>query len=128
MEETLGFDEVVGTAVDIVQAADQLVSALKDGVQIADLATLFLIAPKVNEIRKRGKTAVAQLIDLSADEAETAAAQISQRTGVPQNRVIRHVNESFVLLARTYKQYRSAELLAADWIRWAKVIQAEVKA
>lgn len=122
----LGFDEVVDTSVDILDAASLIAAALSDGVQISDLGVLFSIAPKVVEIKRDGKAAVAQLIDLSPDEAAEAAIQIAERTGKPATGIIARVNEGFTLTVRTYRFVTDGTHLVQDWTRFVKSIQQSV--
>lgn len=122
----LGFDEVVDTSVDILDAASLIAAALSDGVQISDLGVLFSIAPKVVEIKRDGKAAVAQLIDLSPDEAAEAAIQIAERTGKPATGIIARVNEGFTLTVRTYRLVTDGTHLVQDWTRFVKSIQQSV--
>ena len=124
----MGYEELVDTAVDILETAEVLQTAFSDGVQITDVAVLFATAPKITEIAKDGRKAVEELLDLNADEAELAAAEIARRTGKPQQGIIARVNEAFTLAARTYGTYRRAELLAKDWQRWAKSLKPPVAA
>jgi hypothetical protein len=120
--DNLGFDEVVDTAVDILESAETLASALKDGFQFTDIPALISVAPKAQEIAKDGRTAINQLLDLSPEEAEEAAKQIALRTGKHPSGITVKVNEGFTLIARTYRTIKGGILLTQDWQRFAKTI------
>lgn len=128
MANELGFDEVVDTAVDIIETADALGNALQDGFQISDLTVLLTIAPKAAEIKRDGRTAVNQLLDLTPDEAVQAAAQIAARTGKPATGIIARVNEGLTLTVRTYRLVTDGYNLSQDWVRFGKSIQQSVTA
>lgn len=125
MEENqkLGFDELVDTAADILEAADQIGGALSDGFQITDLAALLSVAPKAAEIKRDGKQAVNELLDLDPDEAEQASQAIAARTGKPATGIINRVNVAFTLSARTYRLVTDGYNLAQDWARWGKSLR-----
>lgn len=124
MDKNLGFDEVVDTAVDVLEAADTLAQSLKDGFQFTDIPALISVAPKAQEIAKDGRTAINQLLDLTPDEAEAAVAEIARRTGRNPSGIIVKVNEGFTLVARTYRTVKNGVLLAQDWQRYAKTLTA----
>lgn len=126
--ENLGYDELVDTSVDILECADAIGKALSDGAQISDLTVLFQVAPKAAEIKRDGKTAVAQLLDLSTDEAEKAASDIAERTGKPVVGIIARVNEGFTLTVRTYRLVTDGFNLTQDWVRFGKSIRQSVTA
>ena len=85
---TLGFDEVVDTLGDALEIVEQVHDAVKDGLQITDLVTLFSVAPKVNEIRKDAAVFAAQLQDLTPGESEQAAIQLAARSGQSQDGIV----------------------------------------
>lgn len=116
----LGYDEVVDTAVDIVEAAKIVADAAADGITITDVSVLFSLTPKVIEIMRDRKEAVDQLLDLTPEEALEAADEIAARLSVPAEGIFQRVVESFELLARTYGQVKQAQYLAEAWIRWGK--------
>lgn len=122
----LGFDEVVDTAVDILECADQIGDAVSDGIQISDMGVLFSVAPKALEIKRDGKVAIAQLLDLNPEEAAIAAAQIAERTGKPVTGIIARVNEGFTLTVRTYRLVSDGTHLVQDWVRFGKSIRQSV--
>lgn len=123
----MGFDEVVDTAVDIMEAAKIVADAAADGVSIADVSVLFSLTPKVIEIMRDRKTAVDQLLDLTPEEAEIAAGQIAARLNVPSDGIFQRIVESFELLARTYGQVKQAQYLAQAWIRWGKSFKKQTE-
>ena len=122
--EEIGFDELVDTAVDTLESAQILADALKDGFQITDLMTLIAVAPKAQEIARDGRTAIDQLLDLTADEADAAALAIAKRTASNPSTVVVKVNEAFTLIARTYRQVTSIRNLVRDYERFAKTLTA----
>lgn len=120
--DKLNFDELVDTAVDVLEAADALGTALKDGFQITDIGVLLSVAPKAQEIAKDGRQAINELLDLTPDEADLAVAEIAKRTGRNPSGLIIKVNEGFTLTARTYRTVKDGILLASDWQRYAKTL------
>lgn len=121
--DALGFDELVDTAADILETADLIGGALSDGFQITDLGVLLSVAPKAAEIKRDGKQAVNELLDLDADEAAKAASAIAERTGKPTTGIINRVNEAFTLSARTYRQVTDGYNLVQDWARWGRSLR-----
>lgn len=119
-DQNLGIAELIDTAVDILEATDLIATAFADGVQITDGFTLLAVAPKVQEIAKDGRTAIEELLDLTADEADEAAAEIARRTGKAQTGIIQRVNEGFTLCARSYRLYTTGRNLGNDWVRFGK--------
>lgn len=122
IQEELGFDEVVDTAVDVIETAQILADALKDGFQITDLVTLIAVAPKAQEIAKDGRLAISQLLDLTADEADEAVAAIAKRTASNPATIVVKVNEAFTLIARTYRQVTNIRNLVRDYERFGKTL------
>jgi hypothetical protein len=122
IKEILGFDEVVDTAVDVIETAQILADALKDGFQITDLVTLIGVAPKAQEIAKDGRLAISQLLDLTADEADEAVAAIAKRTASNPATIVVKVNEAFTLIARTYRQVTNIRNLVRDYERFGKTL------
>ena len=119
-QNNLGIDELVDSGADILEAGDQIATALADGFQITDLGTLLVVSPKIQEIVRDRKQAVAELLDLTPEEATEAARRIAERTGHSSSSIILKVNQAFSLLARTYGQYKEVNYLAADWVNFAK--------
>ena len=128
MTNELGFDDLVDVAVDILETSGKIGTALSDGIQITDLTVLFEVAPKAADVKKKGKQAVAELLDLTPDEAALAAAKISDRTGHPADGIIARVNEGFTLTVRTYRLTTDGYNLAGDWVRYFKSIKQQVTA
>jgi len=119
----LGTENLVNTAVDILNTAQSVANAAADGIGVTDLVTLLQVAPALNRIRKTGRPAIEELLDLSVEESREAVAQIAFRTGNPQTGLLAKVNEAFTLLANTYNVYRAAELAAKDWVRFGKSLK-----
>lgn len=124
MENTLGIEELVDTAADILDTADILASSLKDGFQFTDAAALFFAAPKIQEIVKDGKQAMNELLDLTEGEAVEAAKRIADRTGHSSTGIIAKVNHAFQLLAQTYGQVKQAQYLGESWVAFAKTFKS----
>jgi hypothetical protein len=123
MKNELSFEEVVDTSVDLIEASTVLADALKDGFQITDLASLFAVVPKVQELAKDGRVAIDQLLDLSPDEAEQVATEIARRTRTNPSVVVLKVNEALTLLARTYRLVKNGQNLLKDFQTFAKTLK-----
>jgi len=119
----LGTANLVDTAVDILNTAQAVATAANDGIGVTDLVTLLQVAPALNRIRKTGRPALDELLDLSVEESREVVAQIAFRTGNPPTGLLQKVNESFTLLVNTYTVYRAAELAVEDWIRFGKSLK-----
>lgn len=119
----LGFDEVVDTAVDIIESGVIIGEALSDGIQITDLSALFQLAPKAAEIKGDWREALDQLNDLDPDEAKEAARQIAARTGNPVDGILARVNEAFDIVADAYGLVKQGMYLVDRVIRWGKSLR-----
>ncbi len=119
----LGTENLVNTAVDILNTAQSVANAASDGIGVTDLVTLLQVAPALNRIRKTGRPAIEELLDLSVEESREVVAQIAFRTGNPQTGLLQKVNEAFTLLANTYTVFRAAEVATQDWVRFGKSLK-----
>ena len=124
MENKLGTDVLINIAVEVITTATTVTNALKDGFQFTDLAALLSVAPAIQDVTKTGRTAIAQLLDLTPEEAEAVAVAIAQRTGNPSAGILAKVNAGFTLLARTYRKVKDIQYLALDWQTFAKTLAA----
>ncbi len=122
-KQKLGIEALVNTAVDILNTADKVAAAAQDGIGVTDLVTLLTIAPALNRIRKSGRQAVEELLDLSVEESREAATQIAFRTDLPVTGIIPKVNEAFTLLVNAYAVYKQAEMVARDVVRFGKSLR-----
>lgn len=123
-QKELGFDAIVDTVADVLNASTVVGNALKDGFQFTDMPSLLAVVPNIQNIVKKGNVAVAQLLDLTPEEADRAAQQVAQRTSFLPGAVVARTNEALSLLARTYGQVKSVQYLAADWVRWGSSLHA----
>lgn len=118
----LGFDQVVATVADICEAADSIYQAVRDGIQIRDAATLFTLAPRIENIKRNGHTAVQQFLDLDETETAQASVQLSQRLSQSQSVMLHHLDQAFTLVARTYKEVVDVKNLVNDWSRFGQAV------
>lgn len=123
--ENLGFDEVVDTAIDVIETARKVRDAIADGIDLTDVATIFSIAPRLAEVYRDRAVFAAQLADLTPEESTLAAAAIAARTDVPGDRAFTKVNEALILLARTHQEISDDIDLAQDWIEWGKSLRPD---
>ncbi len=121
--QNLGIEALVSTAVDILNTAEKVAEAATDGIGVTDIYTLLTVAPALNRIRKSGRAALEELLDLSVEESREAAVQIGQRTGMPQTGIIAKVNEAFTILVNAYAVYKQAEFVAKDLVRFGKSLK-----
>lgn len=127
-ENLLGYDEVVDTAADAIEAAQAIREALADGLDLSDVGAVFKAAPRLVEIYRDRNTFVAQLADLTPEESLLAAAAIAERTNIPNDRVLEKANEALFLLARTHQAVIGGVDLAQDWIEWGKSLRPDANA
>ncbi len=120
----LGFDEVVDTLCDAVEAGEQLYLAAKDGFQIGDIATLLTVAPKAQEIARDGKTAYAQFVDLNPDESDEAVEKIATRLNLAQSGIRSKIQTGLRLVTRAYRQVDQAIELVGDFKEWGESLRA----
>lgn len=125
-QNNLGYDQIIDTAVDVIDVAKAVQEAFADGIDITDAVTLFRVAPRIGEIYNDRNLFVAQLKDLTPEEGIMAAVDISARTNVPGDLVFEKVNEALMLLARTYAEISDDIELAQDWIEWGKSLSPNV--
>lgn len=120
--EELGFDEVIDTAVDAIEVAESLVSALKDGIQISDAGILLGVTGRINEIIRDRKVFVAQVQNLNADESMEANYQISRRLGRDGDATpfVAKAIGAVTLLARWHRIVEEGFELVTDTIGFVK--------
>lgn len=100
----LGYDEVVDTFGDSVEIARALEEQLEDGLQVfPDALALYKQYPKVIEIYQDRGVFLAQLKDLTPEEAEQVWIELSERIGAPRSRVEDIALRSFSVASRTYR-------------------------
>ena len=98
MENTLGYDELVDTAADVVELTVKVVDAVKDGIQLNDAFLLLAEAKNIEEIVKDAPQALAELKDLTAEEATQASEALALRLNASPGSVIDIVEQSINLL------------------------------
>lgn len=112
----LGFDNLVNLSVDSITVSREVYAALKDGVQLTDAFTLFNQFPAISRIGGEAKQAFRELRDLKPAEAEAAALEISNRTGLPNDgTVLGKVRTALALVAKTYKVVDEAVAVGHEW-------------
>lgn len=117
-----GFDEVVDTSCDAIEATDMLVEATKDGVGLNDAGALFSVSAKVGEIVKDSKVFIKQLRDLTPDESTEANYQIAKRLGrIGENtNFVEKAISAFSLLSRWHRLGDDLFTLVQDTISFVK--------
>jgi hypothetical protein len=121
----LGFTELVDTCADVIRTTRTIGGALADGFQITDLSAMLTIAPNVQELVRDGKQAIAELVDLTPQEAGLAKAQIAAITGLPNDDTVwGKVNHGLDLLVQTYRTVDDAYDLFQDWASFARSFSA----
>lgn len=121
----LGFDEVVDTLCDTVEAGEQIYLAVQDGFQIGnDLGTLLTVAPRIQEVARDGKKAYAQFVDLSPEEAELAEQQIATRLNLSQTGIRTKIRNGLRLSVRTYRLVDEAIDLVGDFREYGASLRA----
>ncbi len=118
MKNELGFDELVDTAADVVELTVKVVDAVKDGIQLNDAFLLLAEAKNIEEIVRDAPKALAELKDLTPDEAELASGALADRLNADPGSVIDIVEQSINLLTRGY-------VFFADVILFAKQFKKE---
>lgn len=116
--QELGFDQLVDTAIDIIESGVIVADAVSDGIQISDLGALFSLAPKAAAIKTEWRQALNELADLTPEEAQEAQRQIAARTGNPATGIIARVNEAFDIVADAYGLVKQTIYLVDRAKRW----------
>ena len=111
----LGTDNLVKSAVDVIEAAQSIGSALKDGFQITDAAALFSVVPRIRNVVSNGRQAISELVDLDASESAFVAEEVARLTGNPATGILAKVNTGLELLARTHQEFVDGLDLFGDW-------------
>lgn len=122
-KNTLGITELVDTAVDVLEVGQTVGRALSDGLDLTDIGAVWNVAPRLVEVIRDGKQALAELMDLTPAESAEAVLQISERAHLPATGVLGKVQESLILLARTHQEIADGIDLAQDWIEFVKSIR-----
>lgn len=122
-KNTLGITELVDTAVDVLEVGQTVGRALSDGLDLTDIGAVWTVAPRLVEVIRDGKQALAELMDLEPEESAEAVRQISTRANLPPTGVLGKVQEALVLLARTHQEIADDIDLAQDWIAFVKSIR-----
>lgn len=122
-KNTLGINELVDTAVDVLEVGQTVGRALSDGLDLTDIGAVWTVAPRLVEVIRDGKQALAELMDLTPGESAEAVLQISDRANLPATGVLGKVQEALVLLARTHQEIADDIDLAQDWIAFVKSIR-----
>ena len=115
MENTLGYDELVDTAADVVELTVKVVDAVKDGIQLNDAFLLLAEAKNIEEIVKDAPQALAELKDLTAEEATQASEALALRLNASPGSVIDIVEQSINLLTRGYVYFSDVVLFAKQF-------------
>lgn len=84
----LGFDEVIDTLSDALEVTEKVHDAVKDGIGLSDLPTVFSITPTLNEIIRDRETFAAQFRDLSDDESQRVADALVERHGGSRDNIV----------------------------------------
>jgi hypothetical protein len=119
---TLGFDEVVDTLDDALVVVEKVQTALSDGIGLSDIATLFEITPRLNEIKNDASTFAAQFTDLTPEESEEVAAQLVARRGGSSSVIVDKALGALHLAARWHGAVAQVVGLVDDTVDYGKGI------
>jgi hypothetical protein len=112
----LGFDTLVEVCVDVVATGRDIQAAASDGIQFTDAFVIVQDFGKIDYVGKHAAQALAELKDLTPDEADQAQSIIAQRTGLPDDAsLMGKVRKSLRLAARTYRLATDAVDLVHAW-------------
>lgn len=114
--EQLGIENLTTLAVDAIIVGRDIGKALSDGVQLMDGFVIIQDFPKIAEIAQVAKPAFAELKDLTPGEAKDLAANVSARTGLPNDgTVLGKVKTALALAARTYAAVDEVLIVGHEW-------------
>lgn len=115
--EQLGIDAIVNLAVDAIETGRQIGPAVADGIQLEDTFVLINNFPRLQNVARNAKAALAELKDLTGAEAEQAAMEIAVRAHLDNDpsKVLNTAGKALRLVARTYRHVEATVELVADW-------------
>lgn len=123
-ENSLGIDALVDLAVDAIEVGREVAPALRDGLQLTDTFVVINNFGRLQRVGKNAKQAWAEIKDLTGQEAEQAAMEISVRAHLDNDgTVLRKVGTALRLAARTYRQVETTIDLVEDWKELFEKIQ-----
>jgi hypothetical protein len=114
--DKLGIDALVDLAVDAIEAGREIAPALADGLQLTDAMVVIGNFNRLKRIVENAKPALQEIKDLTGDEAQKAAMEISIRAHIPDDGTALGIaGKAIKLAARTYRQVEASIDLAQDW-------------
>ena len=114
--EKLGVDAIVDLAVDAIEAGREIAPALADGLQLTDAMVVIGNFNRLKRIVENAKPALEEIKDLTGDEAQKAAMEISVRAHIPDDgTALSTAGKAIKLAARTYRQVENTIDLVQDW-------------
>ncbi|MEM6397791.1 MAG: hypothetical protein AAF741_15690 [Bacteroidota bacterium] len=99
----LGYAEVADTLADTIEVYRIIKEPLSDGIDFTDILPLYEAYPRLREIFSDRQTFVAELLDLTPQEATLALDQVAQRVGVARDQVEYIALRSFDIASRVYR-------------------------
>lgn len=128
-QSKVGYDELADTLADVLEVADEVAFAMKDGLQVTDLLVLWTSFPKLQEIYFDRNRALAELKDLDSVEADAVADLVSGRINIPKSDVVAKTLPALKLITRTYRfvdfAIAQGRDLGEDWIAYVKTFKKE---
>jgi len=119
-----GIENLVELGVDAISLSRSIEGAVRDGVQLTDLAILISQFPNILDIAREADDAWRELKDLTPEESAQAAQRIADRSGLPNDgSVLGKVRDALRLAARTHHLVNEAIYLAEDWGALFKKVQ-----
>jgi len=114
--DKLGIDALVDLAVDAIEAGREIAPALTDGLQLTDAMVVIGNFNRLKRIVENAKPALEEIKDLTGDEAQKAAMEISIRAHIPDDGTALGIaGKAIRLSAHTYRQVEASIDLAQDW-------------
>lgn len=119
MQEELGYNELADTVADLLEIADDIIEATNDGLQAIDALVIWQNFPKIKEIYDDRKQAIAELTNLTGEEAIAVGEILAIRLKQPATVIVEKITAALKLTSRTYRfgeyTFLEGKALLMDW-------------